>query len=85
MSHIFAFFAKELNYKTRVPGRVTGNFFQSPEAKFSRLWRPGAVRAQPWSEIGTGFVEPGGTPLPRIPRSTLPEQHLFPKTMQWWT
>ena len=23
-----------------------------------------------WSEIGSGFVELGGTPLPRIPRST---------------
>ena len=23
-----------------------------------------------WSEIGSGFGEPGGTPLPRIPRST---------------
>ena len=22
-----------------------------------------------WSEIGSGFGEPGGTPLPRIPRS----------------
>ena len=34
MSHIFAFFAEELNYKTRVPGRATGNFFQSAEAKW---------------------------------------------------
>ena len=24
------------------------------------------------SEIGSGFGEPGGTPLPRIPRSTPP-------------
>ena len=23
-----------------------------------------------WSEIGSGFEEPGGTPRPRIPRST---------------
>ena len=23
-----------------------------------------------WSEIGSGFEEPGGTPTPRIPRST---------------
>ena len=23
-----------------------------------------------WSEIGSGFGEPGGTPPPRIPRST---------------
>ena len=23
-----------------------------------------------WSEIGSGFGEPGGTPLPRFPRST---------------
>ena len=23
-----------------------------------------------WSEIGSGFGEPGGTPLPRIPRCT---------------
>ena len=23
-----------------------------------------------WSEIGLGFEEPGGTPRPRIPRST---------------
>ena len=25
-----------------------------------------------WSEIGSGFGEPGGTPLPRIPRCTPP-------------
>ena len=25
-----------------------------------------------WSEIGSGFEEPGDTPLPRIPRSTPP-------------
>ena len=25
-----------------------------------------------WSEIGSGFGEPGGTPAPRIPRRTLP-------------
>ena len=25
-----------------------------------------------WSEIGSGFGEPGGTPLPRIPRSAAP-------------
>ena len=25
-----------------------------------------------WSEIGSGFEEPGGTPLSRIPRSTPP-------------
>ena len=25
-----------------------------------------------WSEIGLGFEEPGGTPPPRIPRSTPP-------------
>ena len=25
-----------------------------------------------WSEIGSGFEEPGGTPPPRIPRSTPP-------------
>ena len=25
-----------------------------------------------WSEIGSGFGEPGGTPLPRIPRRTPP-------------
>ena len=24
-----------------------------------------------WAEIGSGFGEPGGTPPPRIPRSTL--------------
>ena len=24
-----------------------------------------------WSEIGSGFGEPGGTPPPRIPRNTL--------------
>ena len=23
-----------------------------------------------WSEIGSGFGEPGGTPLPKIPRSS---------------
>ena len=26
-----------------------------------------------WSEIGSGFEEPGGTPPPRIPRGTPPE------------
>ena len=26
-----------------------------------------------WSEIGSGFGEPGGTPSPRISRSTPPE------------
>ena len=25
-----------------------------------------------WSEIGSGFGEPDGTPLPKIPRSTFP-------------
>ena len=25
-----------------------------------------------WSEIGSGFVEPGGTPLSKIPRSAPP-------------
>ena len=25
-----------------------------------------------WSEIGSGFGEPGGTPLPKIPRSVPP-------------
>ena len=25
-----------------------------------------------WSEIGSGFEESGGTPPPRIPRSTFP-------------
>ena len=25
-----------------------------------------------WNEIGSGFGEPGGTPLPKIPRSTPP-------------
>ena len=25
-----------------------------------------------WSEIGSGFGEPGGTPLPKIPRTTPP-------------
>ena len=25
-----------------------------------------------WSEIGSGFEEPGGTPPPRIPRSNPP-------------
>ena len=41
------------------------------------LWRPGlktgAENGIFWSEeIGSGFGEPGGTPLPRIPRSTPP-------------
>ena len=27
-----------------------------------------------WSEIGSGFGEPGGTPLPRIPRSHPPDR-----------
>ena len=28
-----------------------------------------------WSEIGSGFEEPSGTALPRIPRSTTPEPY----------
>ena len=34
--------------QTRVPGRATSNFSQSPEANVSRIRRPGTVRAQPW-------------------------------------
>ena len=30
-----------------------------------------------WSEIGSGFEEPGGTPPPRIPRSTPPRGTQF--------
>ena len=31
-------------------------------------------RGQVWSEIGSGFGEPGGTPPPRILRSTPPRK-----------
>ena len=31
-----------------------------------------------WSEIGSGFGEPGGTPLPRIPRSISPPRRIRP-------
>ena len=30
-----------------------------------------------WSEIGSGLKEPGGTPPPRIPRSTPPRKELL--------
>ena len=30
-----------------------------------------------WSEIGSGLGEPGGTPLPKIPRSTPPGYYRF--------
>ena len=40
------------------------------------FWRPGLKTGGEngifWSEIGSGFGEPGGTPLPRIPRSAPP-------------
>ena len=32
--------------------------------------KPGVENYIFWSEIGSGFEEPGGTPPPRIPRST---------------
>ena len=31
-----------------------------------------------WSEIGSGFGEPGGTPLPEIPRNTPPPPGFAP-------
>ena len=43
-----------------------GYGFQSPGLKTS------VENRTFWSEIGSGFGEPGGTPLPRIPRSTPP-------------
>ena len=43
-----------------------GYVFQSPGLK------TGVENGIFWSEIGSGFGEPGGTPLPRIPRSTPP-------------
>ena len=40
------------------------------------FWRPGLKTNVEngifWSEIGSGFGEPGDTPLPRIPRSNPP-------------
>ena len=33
-----------------------------------------------WSVIGSGFDEPGGTPPPRIPRSTRPGRRLLDPT-----
>ena len=33
-----------------------------------------------WSEIRSGFGEPGGTPPPRIPRSTLPPGEIQSRT-----
>ena len=41
-----------------------GYGFQSPGLKM------GVENGIFWSEIGSGFGDPGGTPLPRIPRST---------------
>ena len=32
-----------------------------------------------WSEIGSGFWEPCGTPPPRIPRNTPPGSHRGPR------
>ena len=56
--------AKKLNYGTT--------------KVWKRVWILGARSGNEWrngiflSEIGSGFEEPGGTPLPRIPRSTPP-------------
>ena len=43
-----------------------GYEFQSPGLK------TGVENGIFWSEIGSGFGEPGGTPQPRIPRCTPP-------------
>ena len=43
-----------------------GYVFLSPGLK------TGVENGRFWSEIGSGFGEPGGTPLPKIPRSTPP-------------
>ena len=37
-----------------------------------QVWKTGVENDMFWSEIGSGFGEPGGTPLPIIPRSTPP-------------
>ena len=37
-----------------------------------------------WSEIGSGFEEPGGTPLPRIPRSTPPPPGPHVRESRFW-
>ena len=37
-----------------------------------------------WSEIRSGFKEPGGTPPPRIPRSTPPPQGICIFRFEIW-
>ena len=49
-------------------GQVTGNK-PLPILDYGRS-ENGVENGMFWSEIGSGFGEPGGTPLPRIPRST---------------
>ena len=36
------------------------------------------------SEIGSGFEDPGGTPPPRIPRSTLPPGFPLPSSFSFF-
>ena len=54
----------------RTPGLKTGMDYRGQGWK--RLWKETIF----WSEIGSGFGEPGGTPPPQIPRSTPPEDSL---------
>ena len=64
------------NSKYIIRTEFSGEFYQfltSTENGYG-LNRPGLKTAVEnsmfWSEIGSGFGEPGGTPLPRIPRRT---------------
>ena len=52
-----------------------GYVFQSPGLNLT-----GVENGIFWSEIGSGFGEPGGTPLPKIPRSTPPPPRNLPPT-----
>ena len=48
---------------------VTENIHTLPSQGFL-VFPTGVENGMFWSEIGSGFGEPGGTPLPRIPMRT---------------
>ena len=57
---------------------------QRSENGFGFQWpglKTGVENGMFWSEIGSGFGELGGTPLPKIPRSTTPPP--IPGSMRW--
>ena len=63
-SFLLLFYSKQSDYLTARPGLRTGMGFRGQVWK--RVWKMTFF----WSEIGSGFEEPGRTPPPRIPRSS---------------